>query len=358
MSKILNAKRKPRLIDIATEAGVSIATVSRVLDDHPAIKRETKQRVRAIAKAQGYPMRDADAAMPRQRRVLKPRRKGAICVVMPVALPAGSRLANSFELNLLGGIGAAMRDLGLDLSISAEAPYDDRTLDSFMAAHRYDGIIFLGQSQFHDRLNALAEGPRPFVVWGVQTDDQRYCSVGSDNFEGGSQATQHLIGLGRKRIAFISQAAPITSAQTGLSQMAGRLAGFRAAMHAADLPADLIVIQSASTGRQAGADAVNSLLAKGKAFDAVVATSDLIAVGAIDALTIRGMKVPDDIAVVGYDDAEVAKLVRPPLTTIRQDPIIAGQLLVSKLLRAMAGYQIQSERLPTELVVRASCGGG
>lgn len=357
MAKAPTADRKPRLADIAAEAGVSIATVSRVLDDHPAIKPETKQLVLGIAKARGYPLRDA-AAAPRPSRVQRPRRKGSICVVMPVALPAGSRLANSFELNLLGGIGAAMRDRGLDLSISAEAPVDDRTLASFMAAHRYDGIIFLGQSQFHAGLNEHANGPRPFVVWGVETADQRYCSIGSDNFEGGLQATRHLIGVGRRRIAFIGQAAPITSAQTGLSQMAGRLAGFRSAMLAADLPADLTVIQSAPTGRQAGADAVNSLLAKGEAFDAVVATSDLVAIGAIDALMARSMRVPEDVAVVGYDDADVAKLIRPPLTTIRQDPIIAGQLLVSKLLRAMAGYQIQSERLPTELVVRASCGSG
>lgn len=350
--------RKPRLADIAAEAGVSIATVSRALDDHPAIKPETKQLVRTIAEARGYPLRDPAAAAPRQPRVHRPRRKGSICVVMPVALPAGSRLANSFELNLLGGIGAAMRDHGLDLSISAEAPYDDKTLAAFMAAHRYDGIIFLGQSQFHGGLNTLAEGARPFVVWGVETGDQRYCSVGSDNFEGGLLATRHLIALGRRSIAFIGQAAPITSAQTGLSQMAGRLAGFRAAMAAADLPADMTVIQSAPTGRQAGGDAVAALLARGVAFDGVVATSDLVAIGAIDALAGRGLRVPEDVAVVGYDDAEVARMVRPALTTIRQDAIVAGQLLVSKLLRAMGGYQIQSERLPTELVVRASCGGG
>lgn len=349
-------RQKPRLADIAAAAGVSIATVSRVLDDHPAIKPETKALVRRFAEAQGYPIRDAALAKPRQARQRKPRRSGSICVVMPVALPAGSRLANSFELNLLGGIGAAMRDHGLDLSIAAQAPYDDRTLAAFMATHPYDGVIFLGQSQFHDGLNLLAEAQRAFVVWGVDAPDQKYCSVGSDNFAGGLQATQHLIGLGRRRIAFIGQAAPITSAQTRQSQIAARMAGFRAALAAADLPAQLTMVHPAPTGMQAGYDAVQTLLARGVAFDAIAASSDLVAIGAMDALAQHGISVPGDVAIVGYDDAEVAGLVRPRLTTMRQDAIVAGDLLVSKLLRAMAGYQIRSERLPTELVIRDSCG--
>ncbi len=251
-----------------------------------------------------------------------------------------------------------MRDNGLDFSVSAQAPYDDKTLAAFMASHRYDGIIFLGQSQFHDGLNALAHGTRPFVVWGVESKDQQYCSVGSDNHEGGLCATRHLIANGRTRIAFIGQAAPITSAQTRLSQLADRMAGYKAALAEAGLLSDLTAIQSAATGKQAGADAVAHLIATGRKFDAIVATSDLVAVGAIDCLLAHGLTVPGDVAVIGYDDDEIAKLVRPPLTTIRQDAIIAGQLLVSKLLRAMAGYQVKSERLPTELVVRDSCGGG
>lgn len=131
--------QKPRLADVAVAAGVSIATVSRVLDDHPAIKPETKERVRAAAEAQGYPMRDPALAKPRRQRMRKPKQIGSICVVMAVALPAGSTLGNSFELNLLGGIGATMRDHGLDLSISAQAPYDDRTLAEFMARIRTTG---------------------------------------------------------------------------------------------------------------------------------------------------------------------------------------------------------------------------
>ena len=357
MSDATKVGGKPRLADIAAVAGVSVATVSRALDDHPAILPATKALIKQIAEAQGYPLRDADAARTRRTRVRKPRRHGAICVVMAVALPPGSRLGNSFELNLLGGIGAAMRDHSLDFSISAQSPYDDKSLSEFMARHPYEGIIFLGQSQFHDRLNLLAEGPRPFVVWGVDAPGQQYCSIGSDNFAGGHAATSHLLRLGRQRIAFLGHAPPITTAQTRLSQMADRMAGFRAALASADRPSDLTIIQAGKTGMQAGVEAVQALLAKRAQFDAIVASSDLVAIGAIEALAQHGITVPDDVAVVGYDDAEVAGLMRPRLTTMRQDAIVAGNLMVTKLLRAMAGYQIKSERLPTELVIRESCGG-
>lgn len=356
MARPSDTPRKARLSDIAAAAGVSIATVSRVLSDHPAILPETKARVRAEAEALGYPLSDA-ANRPRKTRVRKPRRKGSVCVVMPVALPAGSRLANAFEMNLLGGVGAAMRDHGLDLSISAQAPRDDAALIRFMETHPHDGVIFFGQSQFHDGLNALADGPRPFVVWGVESPGQRYCSVGSDNFACGFRATRHLVEQGRRRVAFIGQAAPITTAQTRHSQLSERLAGFRSALSAAQLPVDITMMRPASSGLSAGEEGVRALLAQGMTFDAIVASSDLVALGAIRVLREVGRRVPDDVAVVGYDDSEFARLVQPQLTTMRQDPILAGHLLVTKLLRAMEGYEVKSERLPIELVVRESCGG-
>lgn len=347
--------RKPRLVDVAQAAGVSVATVSRVLDDHPAITPDTKARVIAIAQEMGYPLREGGQSKGKTR-ARKPKRSGSICAVMPVALPSGSRLANSFELNLLGGIGAAMRDHGLDFSISSQAPYDDASLARFMATHPYDGIIFLGQSQFHTGLNQMAQGNRPFVVWGVETPDQLYCSVGSNNAEGGWQATNHLVKLGRKRIAFIGQAAPITTAQTRQAQLSERLSGFRHVLAGAGLPSDLIFLRLAPSGMQAGTEAVQALLDQKVEFDAIVASSDLVAVGAMRALHERGLRVPEDVAIVGYDDSQAARLAHPQLTTIRQDTILAGNLLVSKLLRMMDGYQVRSERLPTELVIRESCG--
>lgn len=348
--------RNPRLVDIAAAAGVSVATVSRVLADHPAIPEKTKTRILAVAEAQGYSI-DAGSKKPRKARLRRPKQAGSICVVMPVTLTAGSPLANTFELNLLGGIGAAMRDNRIDFSISAQAPFDDRSLIKFMAEHSYHGIIFVGQSQFHAGLNSLAGGPRPFVVWGVDAPDQNYCSIGSDNFVGGLRATRHLLDLGRQRLVFVGQTAPITSAQTGLSQLAARLAGFKAAHGAIGAAPGLVVMRPHGPGRKAGCDAVEELLDQGVAFDGIVASSDYIAAGAIEALLRRGLAVPGAVSVIGYDDSEIAGFVRPRLTSMRQDPILAGNLLVSKLLRLMAGHEVRSERLPTEIAVRESCGG-
>lgn len=348
---------RPRLADVAAAAGVSVATVSRVLDDHPAITRDTKAKVMAAVLALGYPIRAAQPKRSRPAKIRRRRQQEGICVVMPAALPPGSQLANSFELSLLGGIGAAMRDRGLDFTVAARAPYDNATLRDFVADHGYAGMIFLGQSQYHAELNSLYDAGQAMVVWGIEAEDQRYCSVGGDNFGGAKAATSRLIQLGRRRIAFVGPAAPITTAQTGHSQLAERIAGYRAAVIAAGLPEDLCITRRFAPALRIGSDAVDDLIARQVPFDAVLACSDPIAAGVIDALARHGRRVPDDVAVIGYDDSDVAAYVRPRLTSVRQDPVLAGELLVSKLLRIMDGIAVTSERLPTSLSVRQSCGG-
>ena len=108
---------------------------------------------------------------------------------------------------------------------------------------------------------------------------------------------------------------------------------------------------------EAAEAAVDALLARRVRFDGIVAASDLIALGAIRALLHAGRSVPGDVSVIGYDDVPVARYSRPALTTVRQDTALAGRLLVSKLMNAEAGSLLRSERLPTDLVVRESCGG-
>ena len=346
-------KPAPRLVDLAEATGFSVATVSRALADHPGISEETKGRVKAIALEQGYPLREASVAAASTRRRKDRNRIG---VVMPVALSPGSQLANPFELSLLGGIGAALRDRHLDFSISWQAPHDDKSLLKFMAKTKYDGTIFIGQSQYHAGLNRLAETGRPFVVWGVEAENQSYCSIGSDNFQGGYRATSHLIRLGRRRIVFLGQAPALASAQTTVSQSAVRLAGCKAALEASDLPLDPALVQAARGTSEAGADAIDNLLERNIGFDGIVAASDVVALGAVRALRQRGLDVPGDVSVIGYDDSDIASYAQPRLTTVRQDTLKAGNLLVSKLLRMMDGHSVASERLPTEIVIRESCG--
>jgi DNA-binding LacI/PurR family transcriptional regulator len=130
----------PRLADLAALTGFSVATISRALANHPGISDETKGQIKRVAIEQGYPVREPSEASSASATRRKDRNR--ICIVMPAALSAGSRLANPFELSLVGGIGAALRDRHLDFSIAWQAPRDDKTLLKFMAKPKYDGFIF------------------------------------------------------------------------------------------------------------------------------------------------------------------------------------------------------------------------
>lgn len=344
--------RKLTLKDIAAELGLSAATVSRAIAGNTAISEETRASVVQAAARMGYqPLQRARKAAPGQRGLSE-----QVCVVLPVALGLGGQLGNPFELTLLGGIGAALRERRRDFSICWQTPHDDQSLTEFVSEAHYRGFIFFGQSQFHDTLNRLAFTHLPMAVWGVETDDQKYCSVGTDNFDGGFRATRHMIRTGRRRVAFFGSMPPIPEARTALSQIAQRLQGYKAALESEGLSYDPEIVQTPFSSRYEGADSVENLIERGIAFDAIVAASDIVALGAIQALQRYGRRVPDDVGVIGYDDIDVASFSSPQLSTVRQDVIKAGNMLVSKVLRMMDGHRASSERLPTELIIRGSCG--
>lgn len=346
------AGRKFTLKHIAEELGLSTATVSRAIAGNTAISEETRELVVQTAARLGY---SAPRRGPKGKSG-KGNLPEQVCVVLPVATGHGGQLGNPFELSLLGGIGAALRERRRDFSISWQTPHDDRTLSEFIDTSHYRGFIFFGQSQFHDALNRFGAANRPIVVWGVETEGQRYCSVGTDNYDGGFRATRHLIRTGRKRIAFFGSMPPIAEARTALSQIAQRLEGYKAALTAEGIPFDPAIVQTPFSSRYEGADAVDNLVERGVAFDSIVAASDIVALGALQALKRHGLRVPEDVALIGYDDIDVASFSSPQLSTVRQDVIKAGNMLVSKVLRMMDGHRAVSERLPTELIIRGSCG--
>jgi DNA-binding LacI/PurR family transcriptional regulator len=342
--------KKLTLKDIAQEVGVSTATASRALAGNTAISEETRELVMQAAARVGY------VVPTRVMRSVKSDLSEHVCVVFPVALGHGDQLANPFELSLLGGIGAALRERRRDFSLSWQTPYDDDSLMQFVNSAPYGGFIFFGQSQFHGALNQLGGANRPLVVWGVATEEQRYCSVGTDNFQGGFRSTKHLIRIGRKRIAFLGAMPSIETARTGLSQIAQRLEGYKAALQSEGIVFDPAIIQTPYSARFEGADGIDNLIESGISFDGVVAASDMVALSALQALKRQGMCVPEDVSVIGYDDIDVASSSSPQLSTVRQDVIKAGSMLVSKVLRMMDGHRASSERLATEIIIRGSCG--
>ena len=336
------ARRNTRLEDIAALAGVSISTASRALNDSPAVNDRTKQLIWKLAREHDYPFRRHMPAGPIGAT-------GTIALVVPRPQGRKVQLDDPFTLELLAGVGDAARDRGCDLVVSHFAPtsYDD--LQAAMTTSRADGVIFLGQSSLHTAFNRLSETEGRFAVWGAQLPDQAYCSVGSDNLLGGRRATLHLARLGRKRIVYLGD--------TEAPEVQQRLRGYGEALEQAGLdPSPDLLVPAHFTVESAEA-AVDAMLARGLDFDGIVAASDLIALGAIRSLLHHDVKVPEDASVVGYDDVPFARYSRPALTTIMQDTARAGRLLVSKLLDAGGGGDMRSERMPTDLIVRESCGG-
>ncbi len=329
-------KRGIRLEDLAELAQVSTATVSRALNDSPLVRDETKRRIWKLARHHQYPFR------PQMPAILS----GATATIA-IAIPTGNR-ADPFFMELIGGVGEAAREAECDLIISHVAPRNFDDLSELISSSRAEGVIFLGQSFLHERYNRLAAIENRFVVWGADLPGQKYCSVGSDNIRGGSRATAHLVRLGRKRIAFFGD--------TEAPEIMQRYSGYVQALEAAGLTVDPQLAAPVHFEVESAEDAVERLMAQGIEFDAIFGSSDLIALGAIRGLIRHGLRVPDDISVVGYDDVLLARYSHPALTTISQDMAKAGRLLVSKLMNSTGAKDIRSERLPTELIVRESCG--
>ena len=329
---------KTTLEDLAKLAGVSVSTVSRALNDHPLISTRTKQRIWGLAREHDYAFRQSMPTSPIGA-------EGSIVVVTPYFHGRPLPLSHPFFLELLASIGEAARARDCDFTVSHVAPstYDD--LVHATTTSRANGVIFLGQSAMHQELNRLSQTSARFVVWGAKLPGQNYRSIGSDNQLGGTRATAHLARLGRRRIAFIGGTDP---------EAMQRRRGYETALKTVGLDFDAALVCDVEFELESAEAAVSGLLNRGVDFDGVVGASDLIALGAIRALVRSGRSVPGDVSVVGYDDMLLSRLSTPALTTVRQDTREAGRLLVGSILDPVADFAF--DRLPTELIVRESCG--
>ena len=332
---------RTRLEDLAAIAGVSIATVSRALNNSPAVNDETKRRVWKIAREQNYNFRPSMPA-------ILSGAAATIAVVIPTPPGRNSEVSDPFFQELIAGISDAARHAGCDILVS-HLPYKSHDdLVSLMTANRADGVIFLGQGFLHERFNQLAVTENRFIVWGADLPGQRYCSIGSDNVRGGMRATTHLLNLGRQRIAFLGD--------TSTPEILQRYEGYIAAHRKSEMDLDPALTLPANYEVESAEAAVNTLLEQGIEFDAIFAASDLIALGAVRSILRAGLDIPEDVAVVGYDNLQLSAYSHPSLTTISQDMAKAGRIMVSKLLSSNETGPMRSERLPTELIVRETCG--
>jgi DNA-binding LacI/PurR family transcriptional regulator len=339
----LRPHERPTSFDIAYRAGVSQSTVSRALRGDPNVNEETRRRIEVIARELRYKV-DKNASNLRRQR------SNTIAVLFFEDPSPDPSQINPFFLSMLGSITRACAKRSYDLLISFQKFAQDWNED-YEDSGKADGLILLGYGDYltyRQHLEQLLEQGTRFVRWGAVEEGQPGVSIGSDNYQGARTATEHLIALGRRKIAFLGDAS------NHYPEFSERYRGYRAAMQAAGL-ADGIQVDAHSS-EESGIAAALALLAMGEPFDAIVAASDLIAAGALHTLRDAGLEVPRDVAIVGYDDIAVASLVNPSLTTVSQDTWLAGEKLVEVLMRLVQGEPAESFVLPTRLIVRRSCG--
>lgn len=335
--------RRVTMADIAHQAGVSPSTVSRALSGSSAIPESTRQRVHAIAAALNYRLDE-------RARNFRLRRSGTVALLFPYQGASRRQLSDPFYLEIAAAIMDEF-DLAGDDLLMARVPIDrDDWPARYVADKRVDGLILIDRAIEDANLSRLEALGACFVVWGPQLPGQRYVSVGGDSSSGAASAVEHLAGRGRRQIGFIGGFGHMVETEA-------RRRGYLRGLEQAGLPQRDAAMIDSDFSSAGGRDAMRALLDRVPGLDAVFVCSDHMAIAAMDVIKTTGRHIPDDIAVVGYDDIPLASVSSPPLTTVRQPIQLGGQIMARKLLALIGGESVESETLPVELIVRASSGG-
>jgi LacI family transcriptional regulator len=332
------------LEDIAKKAGVSRSTVSRVINNDPNVRKQTREHVRKI-------IREEDFQINPHARALVTRRTEIIGVVIPTAENIFYN-DNNYFTQLLAGFGQTVRERDYDmlLWLGELTGNDERLIQKVSNNRLMDGVIIASMTHDHPLFKRVLNLRSTFVMIDRPLEHaDRISYVAVDNVRGGENATNHLINLGRRRIAHITGHMNISDAQD-------RLQGYKNALTRAGLPIDPDLIVEGLFERKAGYDAALRLLPFKP--DAIFAASDMIAVGVLQAAHQVGVRIPDDLALIGFDDVDVASQAIPMLTTVRQ-PVqekgaAAAELLINLIENRVEGPQ--HVLLETTLVIRQSSG--
>ena len=324
--------------DIARFAGVSVATVSRVINDRPDVSDETRAAVTRVVRAHNF-------STNRSARALSVGRTGLVGLTIPFVL-------GDYFTSILSGATEALHEVDLRAVLCPTLHLHDRevTLMERLMRGTTDGAILVLPSESHDELHELATKGFPFVIVDSRqplADDLP--AVYAAHLAGARAATDHLLGLGHRRIAIIT-------GPSGWFATEERVNGYQAALINAGIPPAPELVVPGNFEIEGGRAAAHTLLALPEPPTAIFASNDNMAVGALQAARERSLRVPEDLSVVGFDDADISRIVSPALTTVRQPLAEMGRMAVSLLTRLIDKQRVETLRveLATRLVLRDS----
>ena len=335
--------QRPTLATVAASAGVSVATVSKVVNGRADVGPATRAKIEALLEQHDYVGRRTDG---------QARSQG-----LPTVELVFDGTLNAYGTEIIQGVLETAASMSVAVAMSFRTPAQhhapQKSLTSWargLAAAGRRAVIAVVNDITTGDLTALARAHLPLVVIDPLTlPSARVTSVGSTNFTGGFVATGHLVGLGHRRIAYLGGPASAACNQA-------RLHGYRAAMEAHGVPVPDGYVRDGHFRYDDGVAIGAELLDLAVPPTAVFAGSDETASGVLEAARAKGLRIPEDLSVVGFDDTQVARLTSPPLTTVRQPLREMGGVALKTALRLVAGEELESHHveLATELVVRGS----
>ena len=331
------------IYDVAERAGVGIATVSRVLNTSPRVREATRQRVlAAIEELNYYPGAAARTLLSGRTRTI-----GFILCQSPNRI-----FADAFLPEVLRGVGDAVQENGFRVLVhSVEDVSAPQAYIRLVREKHTDGIILSGPRSDDQQLPRLKAEGFPVVLLG-QLPGSDIPFVDVDNVGAARQAVNHLLGLGHRRVGMI------TNAPLAYTAARDRLAGYRQALEEARISFDEELVRYGDFREESGRVAMSQLLDLPEPPTAVFVASDMVAFGALVAIKQRGLTIPDDVALVGFDDVQLAHYVDPPLTTVQLPAYDLGYWAATLLTQLIDDEPVEKQEilLQTELVVRQSCG--
>jgi len=334
---------RPTIKDVAKKAGVSIATVSRIVNDASEHYNEkTKKRIVQIIEKLNY---QPNAVA----RSLRRRKTCTIGFVVPGLQP--------FFAEVLEGVQSVAREKGYSI-VLCNTDYDPKQEEAYVAnllEGRVDGVIFTSGVMQDEHILRLKEEGIPIVLIEKFMQSSDIPAVVIDNLSAAKKGVKHLLSLGHRKIGYIS--APLE-----LVPLRERFEGYKRALLESQVPYDSSVVYIEKTIKKedlrSGYKIMKKILQQGNFPRAFFIVSDTLAIGAIKAIKDFGMKVPDDIAIVGFDDIDIASFSDPPLTTMVQPKHQMGVKGMEMLIKAMSGVKLRKKeiRMDVEIAVRGSCG--